>query len=168
MTSDKQERSPLRIERTFAARAAAVFDAWTSVDVLRRWWPAGPGWDTPVADVDLRVGGRLRLVMRAPDGAEFGGQGRYLEISRPTRLVFTWQWDTVQLGTHSQLVEITFIENPDATTTVVLVNRGLSESDEQAHREGWQASFDNLDDILGSAQATDAAASAIGSPVVQP
>ena len=40
---------PLRIERTFAAPIDVVFDAWTSVEVLRRWWPAGPGWTTPVA-----------------------------------------------------------------------------------------------------------------------
>jgi uncharacterized protein YndB with AHSA1/START domain len=58
----------LRLERTFNAPAQAVFDAWTSPEVLRRWWPAGPDWDTPVAEVDVRVGGKLRLVMRRPDG----------------------------------------------------------------------------------------------------
>jgi uncharacterized protein YndB with AHSA1/START domain len=168
MTSDEHNRNTVRIERIFAAAATTVFDAWTSVEVLRRWWPAGPGWETPVAEVDLRVGGRLRLVMRAPDGAEFGGEGRYVEINRPTRLVFTWQWDTVQLGTQLQLVEVTFIENPDATTTVVLVNQGLTEADEQSHREGWQASFDNLDGILGSGQAAHDAARAAATAVVQP
>jgi uncharacterized protein YndB with AHSA1/START domain len=167
MTSDEQERD-LRIERTFAATAATVFDAWTSAEVLRRWWPAGPGWETPVAEVDVRVGGRLRLVMRAPDGTEFGGEGRYVEINRPTRLVFSWQWDSVQLGPQAQLVEITFTENADATTTVVLVNRGLTESDEQSHREGWHASFDNLDDVLAGIQAHHAAAGEAATPAQQP
>jgi uncharacterized protein YndB with AHSA1/START domain len=41
-------RLPLRIERTFRASAEEVFDAWTSVEVLRRWWPAGPDWTNPV------------------------------------------------------------------------------------------------------------------------
>jgi uncharacterized protein YndB with AHSA1/START domain len=139
---------PLRIERTFAAPAEAVFNAWTSADVLRRWWPAGPGWDTPVAEVDVRVGGRLRLVMRAPDGAEFGGEGRYVEIDRPRRLAFTWRWDGPMLDTGAQLVEVTFAENEDATTTVLLVNRGIPEADRKSHREGWDASFDNLDEVL--------------------
>jgi uncharacterized protein YndB with AHSA1/START domain len=139
---------PLRIERTFAAPAAVVFDAWTSVGVLRLWWPAGPDWDTTVADVDVRVGGLVRLVMRSPDGAEFGGEGRYVEITPPTRLVFTWQWDSLDLGTAAQLVEVTFTENPDLTTTVVLINRGLTESEQQSHFEGWHASFDNLDRVL--------------------
>jgi uncharacterized protein YndB with AHSA1/START domain len=168
MTSDAHDRNPLRIERTFAATAATVFDAWTSVEVLRRWWPAGPGWETPVAEVDVRVGGRLRLVMRAPDGSEFGGEGRYVEISRPARLVFTWQWESVQFGPQSQLVEITFTENADATTTVVLVNRGLTESEEQSHREGWHASFDNLDDVLASLPTGQAVAGEAATPAPQP
>src|SRR5262249_60767935 len=58
----------LRLERTFNAPARAVFDAWTSAEVLRRWWPAGADWETPVAEVDVRVGGGLRRVMRSPDG----------------------------------------------------------------------------------------------------
>jgi uncharacterized protein YndB with AHSA1/START domain len=141
---------PLRIERTFAAPATAVFDAWTSPEVLARWWPAGRGWQTPVAEVDLRVGGRLRLVMRSPDGLEAGGEGRYVEVTRPTRLVFTWQWDDPALGAGVQRVEVTFTQNPDATTTVVLVNRGIPDADVDAHREGWSASLDNLQDVLAA------------------
>lgn len=168
MTDSEEPRIPLRIERTFAAPVASVFDAWTNAEVLRRWWPAGPGWQTPVAEVDVRVGGRLRLVMRAPDGAEFGGEGHYVEITRPTRLVFTWHWDTDDLGTQPQLVEVTFTDNTDATTTVVLVNRGLTAADEQSHREGWQASFDNLDDTLASPGATDESASTAAASAEQP
>jgi uncharacterized protein YndB with AHSA1/START domain len=41
----------LRLERTFDPPAQAVFDAWTSREVLRRWWPAGSDWETPVAEV---------------------------------------------------------------------------------------------------------------------
>jgi hypothetical protein len=52
----------LRVECTFNASAEAVFDAWTSGEMLRRWWPAGSDWETPVAEVDVRVGGSLRLV----------------------------------------------------------------------------------------------------------
>jgi uncharacterized protein YndB with AHSA1/START domain len=148
MTTMLPGGAPLRIERTFAAPAAVVFDAWTSADMLRRWWPAGPDWVTTVAEVEVRVGGRLRLVMRSPDLTEFGGEGQYVEISPPTRLVFTWQWDTADLGTAAQLVEITFTENQDLTTTVVLINRGLTEADVRSHLEGWHASFDNLDRVL--------------------
>jgi uncharacterized protein YndB with AHSA1/START domain len=137
----------LRLERTFNAPRQAVFDAWTSPEVLKRWWPVGADWETPVADVDVRVGGRLRLVMRSPDGEEFGGSGEYVEIRPPERLVYTWAWDGGYRG--SQLVEVEFTERDDGTTTVVLTNTGLEdERARQEHREGWDASFDNLDRVL--------------------
>jgi uncharacterized protein YndB with AHSA1/START domain len=83
----------LNIERTFQAPARAVFDAWTSEEVLRRWFYGQPGWATPEAEVDLRLGGPVRVVMRNPqDGAEHGGGGHYTEIDPPTRLAFTWTW----------------------------------------------------------------------------
>jgi uncharacterized protein YndB with AHSA1/START domain len=146
--STPQEPTVLRLERTFDAPAQAVFDAWTTAEVLRRWWPAGSDWDTPVAEVDVRVGGSLRLVMRSPDGVEFGGSGEYLEITRPERLAFTWTWDGEE---DSQLVEVEFHERADGTTTVVLTNRGLRDEDaKRSHRDGWEASFDNLERVLAA------------------
>jgi uncharacterized protein YndB with AHSA1/START domain len=67
----------VRIERTFAASAEDVFDAWTSPEVMRCWFHVAPDWDTPEAEVDLRVGGKVRVVMRRPDGTEAGAQGEY-------------------------------------------------------------------------------------------
>jgi uncharacterized protein YndB with AHSA1/START domain len=139
------DATAIRIERTFAAPAQEVFEAWTSAELLRRWYPPGADWDTPVAEVDLRVGGRLRLVMRSPDGKEFGGGGQYREITPPARLVFTWAWDRPDVAAGVQLVEVDFTGNPDGTTTVVMTNRGLAgEQALESHREGWEESFDNL------------------------
>lgn len=139
----------IRLERTFGAPAREVFEAWTSAEMLRRWYPPGADWETPVAEVDLRVGGKLRLVMRRPDGEDFGGGGEYLEITPPTRLVFTWAWDSPDVGEGIQLVEVDFNEHADGTTTVVLTNRGLrDEASRTSHAEGWEGSFDNLDRVL--------------------
>jgi uncharacterized protein YndB with AHSA1/START domain len=139
----------LRLERTFKAPAQAVFEAWTSAEMLKRWWPAGSDWETPVAEVDVRVGGRLRLVMRSPDGEEFGGLGEYVEITAPERLVFTWRWDGHEGHQGTQLIEVEFAERQDGTTTVVLTNRGLEdEESRRTHRAGWEASLDNLDRVL--------------------
>jgi uncharacterized protein YndB with AHSA1/START domain len=141
----------LRLERTFKAPAQAIFEAWTSADMLRRWWPAGSDWETPVAEVDVRVGGRLRLVMRSPDGEEFGGSGEYVEITPPERLVFTWSWDGHEGHEGTQLIEVELSEERDGTTTVVLTNRGLEDEEaKRTHRAGWQASFDNLDRVLAT------------------
>jgi uncharacterized protein YndB with AHSA1/START domain len=147
--SAPHDSTAIRIERTFRAPAEAVFEAWTSAEMLRRWYPPGADWDTPVAEVDPRVGGKLRLVMRSPTGDEFGGGGEYREISPPTRLVFTWAWDRSVLGQGTQLVEVEFTDHGDGTTTVVMTNRGLrDEQSKESHREGWEGSFNNLDRVL--------------------
>lgn len=145
----RDARSAIRIERTYAAPIQEVFDAWTSVELLRRWYPPGADWDTPVADVDLRVGGTLRLVMRSPDGEESGGRGEYREIVSPTRLVFTWEWDRPDIATGLQLVEVDLTEQADGTTKVVMTNSGLrDERSRESHRDGWEESFDNLARLL--------------------
>src|ERR1019366_7722767 len=77
----------VRIERTFAASAEDVFDAWTRPEVMRRWFHCAPDWGTPEAEVDLRVGGTVRVVMRRPNGTEVEAQGEDATIDRPNRLV---------------------------------------------------------------------------------
>ena len=59
----------LHIQRTFHAPVEAVFDAWTSEEVLRRWWYTERGWETSEAEVDLRVGGVVRVAVKASDPA---------------------------------------------------------------------------------------------------
>ena len=140
----------LRIERTFQAPAEAVFHAWTSEEVLLRWWRAERDWETTEAEVDLRVGGVVRVVMRDPDkGAEYGGGGNYTEIEPPTRLAFTWIWDG---DTRRTLIEVDFQET-DGITTVSFTHSGLW--DEQAvrsHEDGWGKLFDNLERSLEAAR----------------
>ena len=137
----------VRIERTFRAPAQEVFDAWTSVEVLRRWWHAEHEWETPRAEVDLRVGGAVLLVMRNPeDGAEYGGRGEYVTVDIPRRLVFTWIWDDDD-ESRRQLIEVDFVDHGDSTT-VVLTHTGLPETETDDYVDGWQKSFDNLEVAL--------------------
>jgi uncharacterized protein YndB with AHSA1/START domain len=136
----------LRIERTFRAPAQAVFDAWTSPEVLRRWWHAEHSWETPLARVDLRIGGEIHLTMRNPeDGSEYTGRGRFTVIDAPRRLAFTWVWESDT--TARQLVDVEFIDQGESTT-VVMTHSGLPDDEESEYRAGWQASFDNLDAAL--------------------
>lgn len=138
---------PLRIERLFRAPIEAVFDAWTSVDVLRRWWPAGRDWEVVDAVAEARVGGRIRLRVQSPNGDSHGGEGRYKHVHRPDKLVFTWQWDD-SAGRPGQLVDITFTANDDETTTVVLINTGITDADRADHGRGWSLSLDHLESLL--------------------
>jgi uncharacterized protein YndB with AHSA1/START domain len=132
----------VRIERTFRAPADRVFHAWTSEEVMRRWWQAELGWETSEAEVDLRVGGAVRVVMRDPaKDAEYGGGGRYTEIDPPRRLAFTWIWDW---DTRRTLIEIDF-EERDGATTVRFTHSGLwDEEAVRSHEGGWGRILDNL------------------------
>ena len=138
----------LRIERTFQAPATAGFDAWTSEEVIRRWWRVENNWETSEVEVDLRVGGVVRVVMRDPDkNAEYGGGGHYTEIERPTRLAFTWTWDN---DTRETLIEIDF-EETDGITTVRFTHSGLwDEEAVRSHEDGWGKCFDNLERALAA------------------
>ena len=132
----------VRIERTFAARAEDVFDAWTSPEVMRRWFHVAPDWDTPLAEVDLRVGGTVRILMRRPDGTQAGARGKYTLIDRPRRLVMTWTFDDDP--TNEQLIELSFSES-DGSTKVLLINSRIStDQRRQGQDVGWRGCLDEL------------------------
>lgn len=138
----------IRIERTFAASAEEVFDAWTSPDVMRRWFRCDSAWDTPVAEVDLQVGGKIRVVMRRPGGTEVEAHGIFTLIDRPHRLVMTWTFDDDP--SNEQLLELSFIESK-GTTTVLLVNSRIS-TDERRKQQanGWQGCLNELNRLLAN------------------
>ena len=134
------------IERTFDASAEQVFEAWTSPEVMRRWLHCGPDWETPEAEVDLRVGGRVRVVMRRPDGSEAAAWGAYTLIDRPHRLVMTWTF--YDDPSNQQVIELSFSES-EGSTTVRLVNSGIStEQRRDAQDWGWRACLDELERLL--------------------
>jgi uncharacterized protein YndB with AHSA1/START domain len=136
----------VRIERTFAASAAEVFDAWTSPEVMRRWFHCASDWDTPEAEVDLRVGGKVRVVMRKPNGTEAEVHGEYTQIDRPQRLVMTWTFNDDP--SNEQLIELSFSES-EGTTTVLMINSGIStDKRRDAQHEGWHGCFDQLERAL--------------------
>ena len=137
----------LRIERSFDAPAEQVFEAWTSEEVLRRWLHGMPGWETPTAEVDLRVGGRIRIVMRDPlDGAEVGATGEYRVVDPPRRLVFTWVWD--HDSDNPQLIELEFFDR-DGRTTVLMLNSAIPNDERrESQQRGWNVCYDNLERVL--------------------
>ena len=80
----------LTLVRRLEASPARVFAAWTDPAQVVQWM--GPDDDVIRAENDVRVGGRYRIVMRAPDGEEHDVSGVYREIVADTKLVFTWAW----------------------------------------------------------------------------
>jgi uncharacterized protein YndB with AHSA1/START domain len=138
----------VRVERTFPASAEAVFDAWTSPEVMRRWLHCRSDWETPEAEVDLRVGGKVRVVMLKPDRTKAEARGEYVLIDRPHRLVMTWTFDDDP--TNEQLMELSLTEAAGATT-VLLVNSRISTDERREGQDwGWRGCLEQLDRLLAT------------------
>jgi uncharacterized protein YndB with AHSA1/START domain len=140
------------ITRLFEAAPEFVFEAWTDPEHLARWW--GPeGFTNPVCEMDVRLGGTWRIVMRAPDGTEYPCKGIYLEIVASKRLVFT----NIALdneGTHvlDGLTTVTF-EEEDGKTKLTLRTRAVALVPGAVEKlagmdAGWSMSLDRLAEEL--------------------
>jgi uncharacterized protein YndB with AHSA1/START domain len=142
----KTEGIELQLSRRFAAPRERVFDAWTSPEVLRRWWAAGGDWACPLAEVDLREGGRYRLAMQNPEGEVRTVAGEYVEVNRPGRLAYTWAWELEDGSTGAEtLVGVDFRTDGDGTE-VVLTHRGFADEEAKAmHEHGWEGCLANLE-----------------------
>lgn len=144
----------LEVRRTFAAPAQRVFEAWTRPEELKKW--AGPGsMETPLAEVDLRVGGSYRIHMRAPDGTEHRVFGTYRVVDPPRRLEYTWSWETMS-EVQDSIVTVEFRDR-GASTEVILSHAGLpSKEGRDRHEVGWIACLEKLEIVLTAArQAAD-------------
>jgi uncharacterized protein YndB with AHSA1/START domain len=141
------------ITRVFEAPRDLVFKAWTDPIHLAAWW--GPrGFENPVCEVDPRVGGKLRIVMRAPDGAEHPMIGEFREIKPPERLVFT-SIATDSFGTVllDGLTTVTLAEHGDGHTRLTVESRAVARVDYASRmlegmETGWTQSIDRLGDHL--------------------
>src|SRR4051812_44044446 len=120
----KSERE-LVVTRTVNAPARLVFEAWTKSELFRRWWvPKSCGMTLLSCEMDVRVGGRYRLVFKhpaSPQPMEFFGT--YTEVTPPSRLV----WTNDEGGDGGAVTTVTFQEKGGQT---LLVMRDLYPSKE--------------------------------------
>jgi uncharacterized protein YndB with AHSA1/START domain len=142
----------LTIVRVFDAPRALVFAMWTDPTHLAQWW--GPkGFTNPVCEVDLRVGGLLRIVMRSPEGKQHPLTGTFREIAAPEKLVFTN--DAIDEDGNlllQGLTTVTFAEE-NGKTKMTLYTRvvGVAEVAGQmigGMNEGWTQSIDRLEMLV--------------------
>jgi uncharacterized protein YndB with AHSA1/START domain len=148
MTETRQELA-LKLEHRFAAPRELVFEAWTSPEVLKRWWRAGETWDTPLAEVDAREGGSYRLSMRTDQGEVHTVGGEYKEVSPPERLAFTWAWEEgpepAMAGSQHTLVVVDFLEDGDGTLVRLTHSGFASEEVKGMHAAGWEGVLAKLE-----------------------
>jgi uncharacterized protein YndB with AHSA1/START domain len=137
--------------RVFDAPRHLVFDAFSKPELLKRWF--GPrGWSLPVCEVDLRVGGGFRFVLRSPDGKDMGMRGVYRELAPPERSVHMESFD--DYPGESQVTAV-FAERDGKTTltvTVLYPSQMVRDIVIQSGMEhGAAESYDKLAEMLAEA-----------------
>jgi uncharacterized protein YndB with AHSA1/START domain len=131
------------VERRISAPAAEVFRWWTDPQCMGRWMsPVG----TAEAEVDLRVGGGFRVVMKG-EGHVIEHIGEYREVEPPHRLVFTWV--SPFTGPAPSLVTVEL--SPDGTdaTSLRITHAELPADAALSHGGGWRRMLERLDGLLG-------------------
>jgi uncharacterized protein YndB with AHSA1/START domain len=146
----------LVITRVFDAPRELVFKAWTDTKHLAQWW--GPnGFTNPVCELDARVGGLIRIHMRAPNGIVYPMKGVFEEIDEPERLVFiSSALDDKGDSMFDVRNSVTFAEQ-GGKTILTLQARVIKASAQapqylQGMQAGWTQSLDRLGAHLGLAQ----------------
>lgn len=95
--------------RVFERPRHLLFEAWTKPEHLRQWWGCD-GLSLTDCEIDLRVGGAWRFVMRMPDGSDHPFKGVYREIVPDQRLVYSECYEMPQIGSPEWLTTVTFEE----------------------------------------------------------
>jgi uncharacterized protein YndB with AHSA1/START domain len=147
----------LEIRRIFAAPREKVFAAWTKREQLERWMCKDVPTHNPMyVELEVRPGGRYAIEIKTPEGVTYLGQGTFLEVKPPEKLVFTWAW------TRTPESETEDLQKTDSIVTVLLLERGTSTEmifthenlsgvqSRDAHKQGWEGCFEVLTTVLES------------------
>ena len=162
------DRPDFILTRGFAAPRALLWQCWIDPAHLARWWGPRP-FTCPVCEVDARVGGEFRLVMRGPDGSDYPMRGVFREIVPEVRIVkeddtseHSAEWhDMVDPGRKGQgqrkipmLTTVTFADEGQGTRVTITTSfpslRLRDNFAKTGMAEGWNSSLDKLDDLAAA------------------
>src|SRR5688572_2230456 len=145
-TVERKSDRELVVTRTFDCSARILFEAWTKPELFKQWWvPKSLGMSLLSCELDVRVGGTYRLVF-ANEGSPMAFFGRYLEVTPPSRIV----WTNDEAGEGGGVTTVTFTENGEKT---LLVLHDLYPSKDPLDAalgsyDGMQETLDQLEELL--------------------
>ena len=145
-TKNASHARELVITRTLDAPRNHVWRLFTDPEHASQWW--GPkNFTLSALQMDQRVGGRWRAVIRSPEGQELPQSGVYREIVPPERLAFTFTWESE--GPESEML-CTFTFHERGTKTEMTFRKGpfATAESHDSERDGWNECFDRLVEYL--------------------
>jgi len=141
------EKPSLTIVRRLKAAPQKVWRALTQPDALKQWMAPDDAFKVPLAETDVRVGGRYRFVMQSPDGEQHDVSGVYREVEANRRLVYTWAWKSTP-----ERESLVTVELRAAGTGTELTLRHEQFADAEArdkHQQGWNGCIARLEKFVG-------------------
>lgn len=155
-TVERKSDRELVVTRTINGPARIVFDAFARPELLRQWWvPKSFGVHLLSCEADVRVGGRYRLVFDGdPTPMEF--HGRYIEVTPPSRLV----WTNEEGGDDGPVTTVTF-EEKDGKTLLVMRDlypskEALDAAVDSGSTSGMQETLEQLDEFVVTSSTSSA------------
>jgi len=138
----------IKVTREFAAPKHLVYKAWTTPDLIKRWW-GGKRGVVNLAEVDLRVGGKWRYLSTTDRGFQVGFHGVFREVVANERLVYTEVYEGVPGGDDDPpVVTLTLTESGGRTTLTSLSQLSSREVRDMIIKSGMEAGLQDVLDVL--------------------
>src|SRR6195952_2314407 len=131
----------LTLQRRINAKPAKIFAAWTEPSQLVKWMHPNNN-DVIHAEMDVRVGGRFRIIMREPGGEEHDVSGVFNEVAQDEKLVYTWAWRSTP--ERESLVTFTLRQDGEFTLLTLKHEQFFDETARDNHESGWNEILDGL------------------------
>ncbi len=144
MASTKTKEQPsLSIVRKLDAAPGKVWRAITEPEMLKQWMAPSDDFRIPVAEAELRVGGRYHIIMNAPDGEVHDVSGVYREIVPSRKLVYTWAWKSTP--ERESVVTIELRASGSGTELTLKHEQFADAGARDRHQHGWMGCLARLE-----------------------
>ena len=137
----------LVLKRRLKAAPEKVYEAWTKPEQMTRWWGVYDDPRPPIAETDLRVGGRFKVQFWDPKNEHHSVSGVYREVVPNRKLAFSWAWQSTP--ERESLVTIELNPVTEGTMLTLTHEQFFDEKARDDHGHGWNVALDRLESFLG-------------------
>lgn len=149
MNSASTQAKTIAVRRILPATPQRVFACWTEPEHLSNWFRPQPELTTPLAEVDLKVGGKWRIgIHNAEKDETYTCTGEFKEIDPPRKIAYTWDWENPGMGGIDSLVTVEFLPHGEGETEVVVQHTFHDAAQAGHHEQGWEGCIAQLQTLL--------------------
>jgi uncharacterized protein YndB with AHSA1/START domain len=136
----------LVLKRRLKAAPEKVYEAWTKPEQMTRWWGVTGNPKAPIAETDLKVGGRFRVQFWGNNDEHNSVSGIYREVVPNRKLSFSWAWQSTPERESMVTIELNPVN--DGTMLTLTHEQFFNEKARDDHGHGWSFALDNLEALF--------------------